>query len=81
MANAKIYGTNAWFERWGGKVIVNIEAMNHKEAVEIASVIPGLVVRNKAMNIHKGGRWSSKEQEIYRLRRIFALHEVYFLGY
>ena len=80
MANAKVYETNAWFKTsWGEKAIVNIEAMSHKEAVEIASVIPGLVVRNKAMSIHKGGRWSSKEQEIDNLRSIFTFCEVYFL--
>lgn len=77
MANAKVYGTNAWVEGFGQKIVINIEAMNHKEAEEIASVIPGLIVYHKAMSIHKGGRWSSKENEIRQLKDIFKECEVF----
>jgi hypothetical protein len=30
MANAKVYGINAWVEGFGQKIIINIEAMDHK---------------------------------------------------
>ena len=78
MANTKIYRTNAWFEKWGGKVIVNIEAMNRKEAVEIASVIPGLAVRDRAIRINKDCySYRSKEHQINKLKFIFNMCEVF----